>query len=114
MRFDVTHRGAGRLRQSVQGADLIYHVGKQIVGRDVDEAPAEAGQVAIAHLRADAHAPLGGQPAHRQQPGRIARMKSARNVGAGDDAEHGVVITEMPDAEAFTQVGVEVDAGHGR
>ena len=114
MGFDVGHRGAGRLRQPVQGADLIDDVGQQILRCDVDEAPAEAGQVAIAHLRADAHAALGGQPAHRQQAGRVARVETTRDVGAGDDAEHGVVISEPPDAESLTQVGVEVDAGHGR
>jgi hypothetical protein len=98
----------------VQGADLIHHVGEQIFRRDVDEASAEAGQVAVAHLCADAHAALGRQPAHRQQSGGVARVETARNVGAGDNAQHGVVITEPPDAEAFTQVGVEVDSGHGR
>jgi hypothetical protein len=41
-------------------------------------------------------------------------METARDIGAGDNAEHGVVIAEPPDAESLTQVGVEVDAGHGR
>jgi hypothetical protein len=36
-------------------------------------------------------------------------VETARDVGAGDNAQHSVVITEPPDAEALTQVGVEVD-----
>ena len=39
-------------------------------------------------------------------------MEAACDVGAGDDAEHGVVVAESPDAEALAQVGVQVDAGH--
>src|SRR4051812_41358830 len=39
-------------------------------------------------------------------------MEAARHVGAGDDPEHGVVVAELPDAESFAQVGVEIDAGH--
>ena len=39
-------------------------------------------------------------------------METARHVGAGDDAEHGVVVAQAPDAEALAQVGVEVDTGH--
>src|SRR5246127_284911 len=31
--------------------------------------------------------------------------------GAGDDPEHGVGVSELPDAEALAQVGVEVDTG---
>ena len=46
------------------------------------------------------------------EAGRIAGVETAGDVGAGDDAEHGVVIAEPPDAESLTQVGVEVDAGH--
>jgi len=39
-------------------------------------------------------------------------MESARHVGAGDDPDHGVVVTKAPDAKALAQVGVEVDTGH--
>ncbi len=101
MGFDVGHRRAGRLRESVQRADLIDDVGEQILWRDVDEPPAESGHVAVADLCADAHAALGGQPAHPQQSGRVAGMEAAGDVGAGDDAEHGVVVAEPPDAEAL-------------
>jgi len=114
MGFDVRQRRTGCLGQPLQRADLVHDVGEEIVLRHVDETAAETGQVAIAHLCPDAHAAFGGQLAHRQQTGGIARVETARDVGTGDDAEHGVVVAEPPDAEALTQVGVEVDAGHGR
>ena len=41
-------------------------------------------------------------------------METAGHVGAGDYAEHGVVVAEPPNAEALAQVGVEVDRGHAR
>ena len=112
MGFDVAYRGAGRVRDRLQRADLVDDVGNQVLGGDVDEAPAEAGQVAIAHLRSDANAAFGGRPADPQQPGGIPGVEAARHVGAGDDLEHGVVVAEAPDAKAFAQVGVEIDTGH--
>jgi len=39
-------------------------------------------------------------------------VEAAGHVGAGDDAEHGVVVTESPDTEALAQVGIEVDRAH--
>jgi len=101
MGFDVGHRGTGCRRDRLQRADLVHHVGDQIFGGDVDEAPAEPGQVAIAHLSSDPHATLGGRPAHPQQARGITRMETARDVGAGHDSEHGVVVTELPDAKAL-------------
>ena len=101
MGFDVGHRRAGRLGESLQRADLIHHVGEQILWRDVDKPPAEPGHVAVADLCADPHTSLGGQPAHPQQSGRVAGMETTGHVGAGDDAEHGVVVAEPPDAEAL-------------
>ena len=112
MGFDVADRSAAGLRQRLQRADLIHDVGEQVFGVDVDEAPTEPGQVAVTHLGSDPHAALGGRPAYPQQPRRVSGMEAARDVGAGDDPEHGVVVTELPDAESFAQVGVEVDTGH--
>jgi len=112
MGFDVRHRRAGGGRDALQSADLIHDIGDEIFGGDIDESPAEPGQVAIADLRSDAHTtPLGG-PADPQQAGGISRVETARDVGAGDDLQHRVVITEAPDAEALAQVGIEIDTGH--
>jgi hypothetical protein len=112
MGFDVRHRRAGGVRDRLQRADLIHDIGKKILGCDVYEAPVEPGQVAIAHLRSDAHAALGSRPAYPQQAGGISCVETAGHVGAADDREHGVVVTEPPNAEALAQVGVEIDTGH--
>jgi hypothetical protein len=112
MGFDVAHRRAAGVRDRLQRADLIDDVGEQILGRHVDEASAESGQVAVAHLCSDAHPGLGGRSAHPHQAGRIAGVETTGHVGAGDDSEHGVVIAEPPDAEALAQVGVDVNTGH--
>jgi len=112
MGFDVRHHRAGGLGGRLQRADLIHGIGKKIFGCDVYEAPAEPGQVAIAHLRSDAYATLGGRPAYPQQAGGISPVETARHVGAGDDREHGIVVAEPIDAKALAQVGVEVDTGH--
>ena len=43
-----------------------------------------------------------------------AGVEPARQVRARDDAEHRLVVTELPHAEAFAEVGVQVDMhGHG-
>ena len=105
------------VRERLQRADLVDDVGGQIVGRDVDEAPSEPGEVAVADLGADPDAVL-ARPAGRcvRSAGRVAGVESARDVGAGDHAEHRVVVAEPPHAEALAEVGVEVDGrwvGHG-
>jgi hypothetical protein len=35
-------------------------------------------------------------------------MESAGEVRAGDDVEHGVIVTEFPDPETLSEVGVEI------
>ena len=112
MGFDVRNRGAGRVGDRLQCADLIHHVGNEIFGRDVDETPAEPGQVAIADLGSDPHAAFGGRAAYPHQAGGISCVEAARDVGTCHDRKHGVVVTEAPDAEALAQVGVEIDTGH--
>ena len=79
------------------------------VGRDVDEAPAEPGEIAVADLGADPDALLCGLLAAVAQRGRVACVESACDVGAGDQAEHRVVVAELPRPEALPKVGVEVD-----
>ena len=54
---------------------------------------------------------LRGGPAGAGQPGGVAGVEPARDVGAGDQVEHGVVVAESPHPEALTEIGVEVD-GH--
>ena len=40
------------------------------------------------------------------------RVEPAGEVGAGDDVEHGGVVTEFPHPEPFGEVGIEIDGGH--
>ncbi len=87
--------------ERLQCADLVDDVGGEVDGRDVDEAPAEPGEVAVAHLGTYPNALFRGFLAAVAQRGRVARVKPARDVGAGDQAEHRVVVTELPRAEAF-------------
>ena len=108
MGFDVADGRPGGLGQGLQGADLVDHVGGEVFGADVDVAAAEARQVAVAHLRADPYAAFGGGPADPQEPGRVAGMKAAGDVGAGDQIEHRVVVTKAPHPEAFAEIGIEV------
>lgn len=97
------------MREALQGADLIDHVGGQVLGRDVDVAPAEAGQVAVGDLRADADTASGRGAARSQQPGWIAGVEAACHIGAGDQLQHLLVVAETPDPETLPEVGVQVD-----
>ena len=96
------------MRQRLQGADLVDDIGRQVLGRRVDEATAESSQVAIAHLRADPHPPLRGRTARPRQRCGVPGVEAARHVGAGDHVEHRVVVAEQPHPEAFAQIRVEV------
>src|SRR5690606_27902323 len=78
----------------------------------VHVAAAEAHEVAISHMRADADAARRRLFHHLADARRVARVKAAGDVGAGDDAEHGNIVAHRPGAEAFAQVTVEVDLRH--
>ena len=113
MGFHVGHRRPGDVCECLQGADLIDDVGRQVGRFDVDEPPAEPGKVAVADLGPDPHTVARGLLAAVAQRGRVARVKPACDVGACDKAEHGVVVTELPRAEALPEVSVDVDGDHG-
>ena len=113
MGFHVGHRRPGDVCECLQRTDLVDDVGSQVGRRDVDEPPAEPGQIAVADLGADPHTVACGLLAAVAQRGRVARVESACDVGAGDKAEHCVVVTELPRPEAFPEVSVEVDGDHG-
>lgn len=48
VRFHVRHRRAGNLGETVEGADLIDDVGRQVAWGDVDEPASEPGEVVVA------------------------------------------------------------------
>ena len=110
MRLDVAHPGTGRPRETVERhRDLVDHLGGELVGVDVDEAPPEAREVAVADLGPDGNATLGGHPAGGQDDGGVTRVEAAGDVRAGDDVEHRLVVAEDPPAVGLAEVGVEVD-----
>ena len=111
MGFDVRHRRTRRVRESLQSADLIDHVGGEILGGDVDVAAPESGEVAIPHLRADSDALVGGGTARPCEPRGITGVETTGDVGAGDQSQHLLVVTQPPYPETLTEVGVQVDAG---
>ena len=86
VRLDVAHRGARRGGQPLERADLVDHVGHQVGAGHVHVAAAEAGQVAVGHVRADHHATLGRAAQGLQDAGGVAGMEAAGHVGAGHDA----------------------------
>jgi len=100
--FLAGHQGPGR---------GVAAVGEQVCGGDVDEPPAEPAQVVVADLGADGDLPFGGPGTGVQQGGRITGVEAAGRVGAGDDIEQRVVITEPPAAVTLAEIGVEIDGG---
>ncbi|MDQ0388959.1 hypothetical protein J2S54_005779 [Streptomyces sp. DSM 42143] len=111
VRLDARHARAGGPGEDSQGTDLVGHLGRQLVGRDVHGTPSEARQIPIGDLGADHHAPLGRRLAHPPHGDRVPRVEAARHVGADDDREQALVIGEPPAAEALAEIGVEVDRG---
>src|SRR5699024_5701589 len=113
VRFDVADPAAAGAGQTVERTDLIDHVRGQLGRGDVDEPATETGQVVIADLGADRHVPVHGRPDRTEQGRRVAGVESAGDVGAGDQFEHRVVVTEPPGAVALAQIAVDVDLCHG-
>ena len=77
VRLDVADPAAGDAGEGVQRAELVEHVGGQVVGGDVDEPATEPGQVAVADLGPDAHAAFGGQR-RRCGAGSAGRRRGSR------------------------------------
>jgi len=96
-------------RGGPESGDLVQQLGCQFVGRHVHLPAAEPGQVAVADLCADGDAPLDGERACPAQRQRVARVKAAGYVRAGDQAHESGVITEPPGAERLAQIGVQID-----
>ena len=110
MRLHVRDPRAGHPGERLERADLVEHVGAKIVRLDVDEAPAEPGEIAVADLGADRDAALGrrvhtramidGSPAWKPQA-TFALVTTSRSASSSPSAQC---------AEALTEVGVEVHA----
>jgi hypothetical protein len=109
MRFEVAHAGAGSAGEPVERPELVEHVRAQVLLTDVHAPAAEAGEIPVRDLGPDGHAALGGAGADPRHGRRVTGVEPARDVGAGDHLEQGVVVGQRPGAEALPEVGVEVD-----
>ena len=63
-------------------------------------------------MGADDHAFFGGGLDGAVDAGRVAGMKSAGDVGAGNDGEHRLIISHAPRTVTFAKIAVEIDSGH--
>ena len=75
----------------------------------VDAPPPEAPKVVETGMGANADA-LGFRLLHHApHDGRIARMKTAGDIGGFYDVENGGVVADVVSAETFRHIGVEID-----
>lgn len=110
--LDIAQPGAGDPTQTVERAQLIEHVGGEVVGLDIHPPSPESDEVRIADMRANDNATLRCR-VHRATNGRrIAGVKTACNVRTRDDVEHGQVVAHRPVPIGLAKVRVEIDDAH--
>ena len=115
MRLQVRDAGCGHPAHRFERTELVEDVGGEVARVHVDAATAEAREVAVPDLRTDDHSTLCGSGDGAADGARVTGVEAARDVGARDHAEHGLVVAEHPGAERLAEVGVEVDrGGHAR
>ena len=112
MGLDVGDRGALGAGQRVEGADLVEHLVGELGGIHVDEAAAEARDVAVAHVRAHGDPACGGRLDGAGDVVRIAGVEAAGDVGARHHLDDRGVVAHGIAADGFAQVGVHIDGGH--
>src|SRR5262249_33383772 len=106
----VADHGGDRL----QGADLVGDLFFEVREAGApDHAAAKTPQIVEGGVSAYGDAVAFGELAGAVHDGGIARMPAASDAGRGDDAEHRLVVAHLPGAEAFTEVGIEIDAHDG-
>ena len=74
--------------------------------------PAEAVQVAIAGMRADADAARFRKLHRLAHDVGIAGMEAAGDVDRGRELDHGGVIAHFPCAKSFAEIAIEIDGCH--
>lgn len=113
MRLDIGHLGTEGTAESVQRTDLVQHHGMHLFGRAGQRAPAEAAQVGIGRVRADAHA-MAYRQLHRAPHGeRVASVEAASQVGLVNQRHAVDIVAHAPGAKAFAHVAVEQDTPAG-
>src|SRR5262249_24119901 len=110
VRFDVAQRGAARLRQPRQRADLVNAVLEDLLSGSGKLASAEVLPVRKDRMSADRDAMPHRLGNGGDGGGRVAGVSTAGDVG-GADERHQVAV----EGTAFAQVAVEVDypGAHG-
>ena len=111
VRLHVADPAAGGLGEGLEGAELVEHVGGELVGRHVDLAPPEADQVGVGDLGADGHPALDRRPNRAVDRRRVARVEPAGHVRAGHHLEEGGIVAEGPAAVPLAEVRVQVQVG---
>ena len=117
VRLDVLQRDTGQPSELAQRADLVQHLVDEFGGRCIEVAAPEAHRIPKARVRTDADTvrlrAFHGPP----HDVRVARMKSRGDIGRADQRHQLLVdvVTDLPRAEALTEVGVQVNASlHAR
>ena len=113
VRLDVRHPLSLRLRHAHQRTHLVGQHRRQLARRQLHHAPAETLQVGERRVRAQADTGCCRQAHGVGHDQRIAGMEAASHVGRPDDGQQRGVVAHAPGAEAFAEVGVQVDV-HGR
>ena len=99
VRLHVLDRAALDGGQRLQRTDLVDDVVRQLDRIDIQEAAAEAGKVAVAHVGADHDAGGNRLAAGLADNAGVARVESAGHVRTGHRAEHRGVVAQRPAAE---------------
>ena len=110
MRLHIADLMPGEPRQSLRRANLIGDGVLDLGGRHGERAAPEARKIGKGDMRADGDAGgFRGAKALRHDF-RVPRVKTAGDIGAGDEPQHGRVVAHAPDAKTFAEIGVEIDA----
>ena len=112
MRLDVGDLAAFCGGQRLQRADLVDDVVREFDRVDVQEAAAEAGEVAVADVGADHDAGGNRLAAGPADDAGIAGVETAGHVRAGDRAEHRRVVSQAPASVGLADVAVQVNGCH--
>lgn len=113
MRFHVIELDALRSAEPGERADLVNREGIRFFGREVEVATAEALQIGIARVRPNGDACVCGHGNGLLHDERVSRVHAARDVAARNERNDLCVEAEGVATEAFAEIAVEIDAGHG-
>ncbi|MNR07866.1 hypothetical protein D3C85_1239960 [compost metagenome] len=112
MGLHIAHAGAGGLGQALQRADLVDHIGRQLIAGHVHVASAKAHFVRVSDMGTNGDVFCRCSFQCPQDTGRVAGVKTAGDIGAGHDIEHRGIVAHVPGAKAFTQVAVDIYGWH--